>query len=90
MNPKPEPAEVYEWLRDRAAQTNVNAVFHTHLARTDHNWIYLPVSVKGGDIFDKAQLLQQLEDAWRNQATEPYWELLLIPTPADTASKTAA
>ena len=35
MNARPEPDEVYQWLRERAAQTHVDATFHTHLATTD-------------------------------------------------------
>ena len=70
---------VYQWLEAHAKQMRLKAKFYRNLARQDHNWIYLPVFVEGADVVEKAAKLQRLEDAWRNQEPEPYWQLLLIP-----------
>jgi len=71
--------EVYKWLEETAERMGLGAKLYTQRATQNHNWIYLPVYVPGDDIFDMADKLQKLEDEWRNQEPEPYWELLLIP-----------
>lgn len=71
--------EVFDWLKHEAQRLKIEAKFYTNLVKVDKNWLYLPVYVDGEDAFDRATILQELEEAWRNQQPEPYWELLLIP-----------
>ena len=71
--------EVYEWLELEAKRQHIEAKLYPSLVRRDENWLYVPVYIEGGDLFEKAEALHNLEEAWRIQDPEPYWQLLLIP-----------
>lgn len=74
------PEEVYEWLRKEAGARQITATVHSSSAKEEGGWLYVPVYVPGDlDAYDKASLLQELEDAWNHQEPEPDWQLLLIP-----------
>ncbi len=80
MNPEANPLEeVYEWLELEAKRQHIDAKIYPSLVRRDDNWLYLPVHIEGGDLFEKAEALYNLEEAWRAHQPRPYWELLLIP-----------
>ena len=80
MKPETVPAdEVYKWLELEAKRQHVEAKLYPSLVRRDENWLYLPVYIEGGDLFEKAEVLYNLEEAWRVNKPDPYWQLLLIP-----------
>ena len=74
-----EPEEVYRWLLRAAKRRHIEATFHLDRVKQVQNWLYIPVYVSGEDVLDKVTKLQRIEDAWRNQHPEPYWQLMLIP-----------
>ena len=75
-----EHEAIYEWLRNKARELHIEAKFHTERVKQYQNWLYIPSFVEGDNALIKANALQAIEDAWRNQEPEPKWEMLLIPT----------
>jgi len=72
--------EIYHWLQQAAAERGIQATLHTHLAKEDARYLYLPVRLeKMADAYDRAATLQDLEDAWNNRDPRPHWRLLLVP-----------
>jgi hypothetical protein len=82
-----ERQEALAWIEKRAG-----ALGHTvyrELAEGREPWLHVPVSVKGNkDAYEKAEVLQRLEDEWNAPLSEarPYWKLVLLPAPPPRAS----
>jgi hypothetical protein len=71
---------IYEWLQSYAGGHNIHAQFHMNLARRDNGWLYIPVYIEyERDPYNKASLLQDMEDAFNDQEPTPDLRLLLIP-----------
>ena len=75
-----EVSSVYSYLEESALKRHLKIRIHKNLVEQDDDWLYIPVYLDAGeDIVDRARYLQDVEDDWRNQEPEPYWQLLLIP-----------
>ena len=72
--------EVLRWLSDRFSEKGVVATVHGNSAREDGDWLYLPVHVEMTDAFDKATLLQEIENQWEENPLDRHRYLLLIPS----------
>ncbi|MBC8143050.1 MAG: hypothetical protein H7Y38_16620 [Armatimonadetes bacterium] len=68
-----------DWLYSQFRTQGLEANVHSASARTDSNWLYVPVYVALKDAYRKAQILQEIEDAWKNQNVAPGTHLLLMP-----------
>jgi hypothetical protein len=76
--------DVKAWLEKHAGLRGYTV--HWHLCQEKEPWLYVPVSVNGGeDAYGVAEALQKLEDAWNRppRKPRPYWKLLLLPAPPD-------
>ncbi len=77
--PNQELDTIYDFLEKQAKRRDVEIFIHRNIRQSD-DWLYIPVYVNAGeDIVDRARCLQDIEDDWRNQEPEPYWQLMLIP-----------
>ena len=71
---------VIDWLNKQFQGKGIVAHVHENLARQDGDWLYLPVYVQMNDAYDKATLLQEIEDKWGTERVTNQQFLLLIPT----------
>ena len=71
--------ELADWLDAQFQSRHVDARVHRDLIRQDNNWYYVPVYVDMRDAYDKATLLQQIEDDWQQQQPLQGGNLLLVP-----------
>ncbi|HZO91436.1 MAG TPA: hypothetical protein VFB38_24150 [Chthonomonadaceae bacterium] len=80
-SPSPQEVEdIINWLREEARKNRKVSGFYASLDRQDNDWLYFAVRLEDKqDIYDKAVLLQKLEDAW-HKAHPDSWQLLLIPS----------
>ena len=75
------PDTLYDWLQDAARQHHVQATFHRQLVREDGGWYYVPVHIADVlDAYDKASVLQDIENSWNDQEPTPDHQVLLIPS----------
>ena len=68
-----------EWLEKALAKRPYASKVHKQVIREDGDWYYVPVYVDMKNAYDKATLLQEIEDEWEEQAVQPGRNLLLIP-----------
>jgi hypothetical protein len=76
-----DAAKIFAWLEKRSSRETVPVRIHRKAARTDGDYLYVPVRVEGDlDAYEKAQLMQTMEDEWNYQDPSPARKILLIPT----------
>jgi hypothetical protein len=74
-------SEVLEWLTVAATKKQNVKEFSATLDRKDRNWLYFATRLRGPeDVYDRAILLQSLEDDWEAEHPNSIWKLLLLPT----------
>lgn len=71
--------QLLQWLDAELEKRNLKARVHSSLIRQDGQWYYVPVYVDIRDAYDKATILQEIEDDWEEQQVQPGQNLLLIP-----------
>ncbi len=73
--------EVTAWLQAEANRRGLNGAFRTSPIRTEGNWLHFAVGLGNvGDSFDRARILQEMEDVWEEREPRSDWRLFLIPT----------
>lgn len=78
MNPK-IAQEAANWIDDTAQRMNILVHVYSDGVSQDGNWLSVPVGInQPGDAYEKAVLLQQIEDAW-DAANHSNINLLLVP-----------
>jgi hypothetical protein len=71
---------VREWLEQELKEHNSEGTVYIARAQRQNGWLHVPVYVGGeGDAYDKASLLQDIEDAWNDQEPRHEFQLLLVP-----------
>ena len=71
--------KVDDWIRQQARNLNISIITYPGSVVRDGNWIHVPVTVRvGGDAYERASLLQQIEDAWDATKFDGV-HLLLVP-----------
>lgn len=74
------PEGILHWLVDRVAREGIAAHVFSDLMRIENRLLYVPVFVESTtDAYEKAMILQNLEDAWNNREPSPNWQLFLEP-----------
>ena len=68
-----------DWLYSQFRTQGLEANVHANLVRQDNDWLYVPVYVALCDAYRKAEILQEIEDAWKEQKVAPGTHLLLMP-----------
>lgn len=83
---------VEAFLRERVAERGMSARFLFDQALMEGRWLRLLVYVEGDqyDAYDRASLLQDLEDAWNDQEPQPEPRLWLIPAGRGKRAETTA
>jgi len=73
---------VLDYLKQAVAQGEHKVTFYESGARKDTvGYIHLPASVDETlSIYDKATVLQDLEDAWNYQESTPPYQVVLVPS----------
>jgi len=72
--------DIVGWLKEHATEMGLSAVIYPDGARTDNSWLHLPVRIEGEmGAYERAEHLQDLEDAWDEQHPGDSVKLLLIP-----------
>lgn len=78
---------VAEWVRRRADEMHVSVTLYPEGIVRQGDWLNVPASVnEKGDAYDRASLLQQIEDAW-DPAAQQGLNLLLVPAGRVTSTK---
>ena len=73
--------EIYSWLRTQIQAQPVTVRVHEEWAEEDGRLLIVPARVEGDfDAYDKAGILQDLEDSWNNREPVPARVLILRPT----------
>jgi hypothetical protein len=81
---------VLDWIRDHAKHHATTVEVHRGGVVRDGDWFHVPTSVRHpGDAYDRAQLLQAIEDEWDPAAFEGV-RLLLVPAKASEPSNASA
>jgi len=74
---------VYSWLEDAAKQRGLEKRVSAAFVRQDGKYLHFAVRLQvSGDAYDRAKVLQELEDAWDTEHPDSQWHLLLLPTGA--------
>ncbi len=72
--------EILNWLRNYVREQGLQVRIH-EVAQTDDPYLYIPAHVAGEiGVYQRAQLLQQVEDAWNNRVPAPPHRVLLVPS----------
>lgn len=80
-------ARVLDWIKDRAFKHGVDVTVYEEGVVRDGNWLHVPVTIhRDGDAYDRARLLQAIEDEWEPNAFGGI-QLLLVPTKASEPTK---
>ena len=75
------PETIYDWLEAAAQERHIHATFHRTLARQESGWYHVPVHISDAlDAYDKASILQDMEDSWNDQEPAPDYPILLVPS----------
>ena len=73
--------EIFDWLNAQAAAQTSEVKLHTDWAEEDGRFLIIPARVTGDlDAYDKASILQEIEDSWNNRDPAPYRVAILRPT----------
>ena len=73
--------EVSKWLTEAARLSGLSEKFHATYVRTDNDYLYFAANLtSSSDPFERAKVLQQLENEWEAQHPNSFWRLLLIPS----------
>ena len=81
MQYREEVGEVIDWLRAAAQKKNNVLEFSATLDRQDRDWLYFATRLRGPeDSYDRAIVLQALENEWEAEHPGSVWKLLLLPT----------
>ena len=73
--------DTIRWLNNQIRERGLQNA-HVHeppVAREEGNWYFVPVYIDIRDAYDKAVLLQEIEDEWEKQQVAPGRNLLLMP-----------
>jgi hypothetical protein len=78
---KEDVEEAFAWLRREAASQSATVNLHTDWAEQEGRFVIIPARVEGDlDAYDKAGILQEIEDSWNNREPRPHWQAILRPT----------
>lgn len=78
---------VADWIRRRADEMHISVTLYPEGILRQGDWLNVPAAVnEKGDAYDRASLLQQIEDAW-DPAAQQGLNLLLVPTGRVTSKK---
>ena len=73
--------QMFDWLNAQATAQNAAVRLHTAWAEEEGRFLIIPARVSGDlDAYDKANILQQVEDSWNNRDPAPYRVAILRPT----------
>ena len=79
--------QVLDWIRTQARSLSIPITTYPNSLVRDGNWMHVPVTVdKDGDAYERASLLQQIEDAW-DASKFGGVQLLLVPARPSALSK---
>ena len=72
--------DIENWLDQAVKERHLRANIHMERSRRENGWLHVPVFIDiTGDAYDKAHILQELEDAWNDREPRPEIRLLLVP-----------
>jgi len=73
--------EVLDWLRAAAKKKETVREFNASLDYQKQNWLYFATRLRGPeDAYDRAIVLQALEEEWEAEHPNSLWKLMLLPT----------
>jgi len=74
-------SELFGWLQTQIQAQPATIRVHEEWAEEDGRLLIVPTRVEGSlDAYDKAGILQDLEDSWNNREPVPARVLILRPT----------
>lgn len=72
--------EIYQWLERRAHALGIQVKLNFDGAKLEKERLYLPAYIEnGGNAYERAAKLQDLEDSWNHQEPQPEPQIFLAP-----------
>ena len=77
-------SELFVWLNQQLRERGLKGHVYQQISKQDRGWYYVPLYIEMRDAYDKATLMQQIEDAWEARDSKPGTKLRLRPASAPT------